>query len=428
MKKLKLLPSILMLIACVAILGVGVFAVAPTQNKISGSISINASNTSVKIEFLTNGVLKETHNEVRGGVSWDLSDVAFDTATVNTVEEVSPIVFTIRITNLSSTQGLGVYFFDTSTSLAMEDEKNGDVIIHYGGTAKAENILLKQTIYASGAEKTDANKIADVWFTPYTYLAKDDGNTTDEELDVVEMNATLTCFQLPGETVANDFSFQLNIEPYYANIASEDVKKASYEVVDYGFQWDGISCNTIFTNALLKLPEDLTQMPFGAFYGISNIDHVVFSAPISFEKCSNDFGDCSYNLAFDGCSVKGLSIIGAVTSYGDTNGDEGFGFVAEIILYNSISVGDDCFFNGLDFDKISFSSNLTHIDNGSNATYCNSEGFEAVFLSTTPPTLSDEYVFGGAKRIIVPNGSLETYKTAEDWSYVADNICEMSAK
>ena len=52
MKKLKLIPISLMLVLCVGILVVGVFAITPTKNKITGTVNITASNPEVFVECL----------------------------------------------------------------------------------------------------------------------------------------------------------------------------------------------------------------------------------------------------------------------------------------------------------------------------------------------------------------------------------------
>ena len=157
MKKIKILPSILMLIACIAILGVGVFAVAPTQNTISGSITINASNTPVSIELLIDGVSQGPAEMVRSGKTFDVGDLAFITAGVNSVKEVKYKKVTLSITNLSTTESLGAYFFKDDTTLT-------------NGMADYGNVMLEKDIYATGDEETEANKMATAYFTPYYYI------------------------------------------------------------------------------------------------------------------------------------------------------------------------------------------------------------------------------------------------------------------
>ena len=44
MKRLKFLPAVLMLVLCVGILAIGIYAITPTKNTIDGTITVNPSN------------------------------------------------------------------------------------------------------------------------------------------------------------------------------------------------------------------------------------------------------------------------------------------------------------------------------------------------------------------------------------------------
>ena len=105
MKKLKLLPTILMLVLCVGVLAVGVFAITPTKNTISGTITVNASNPEVKIsayKYGADGNMLETpfipETAVRSGINLNLgSDLAFDISGVNTDAELAAETIKIAI-------------------------------------------------------------------------------------------------------------------------------------------------------------------------------------------------------------------------------------------------------------------------------------------------------------------------------------------
>ena len=130
MKKLKILPSILMLTLCIAILGVGVFAVAPTQNTISGSITINSANLEIGIKaykYDAQGSLEQTPffeaPSVRSGVDIDLDELEFNLENINTQQELTnaDIKILIKITNPNATV-LGAYFSnDVVDGLAKDD-------------------------------------------------------------------------------------------------------------------------------------------------------------------------------------------------------------------------------------------------------------------------------------------------------------------
>ena len=126
MKKGKLLPSILMLIMCVAVMGIGVFAISPSTNKIVGSITINASNPEVEITAYINSVKEE--NKISGtltsraGVEIKLyqDQLKFKTANVDNVEDMNKKTIILQIKN-NSQKDLGAYFL---TGTVSEDGNN----------------------------------------------------------------------------------------------------------------------------------------------------------------------------------------------------------------------------------------------------------------------------------------------------------------
>ena len=98
-----MLPSIMMLVLCVGVLAVGVFAaLSPTENKVAGKITINATNSPVTTKVYKEG---EDGNKVfikqmesRKGDTLDLSeeDFEFDTEGANKPNEVEPVVLYVE--------------------------------------------------------------------------------------------------------------------------------------------------------------------------------------------------------------------------------------------------------------------------------------------------------------------------------------------
>ena len=76
MKKLKFLPSILMLVLCVGVLAVGIYAIKPSTNLVTGTITINASNAPVEIQMIVTGAKGGTVTydpvTVRGGTTFSM--------------------------------------------------------------------------------------------------------------------------------------------------------------------------------------------------------------------------------------------------------------------------------------------------------------------------------------------------------------------
>ena len=72
MKKLKFFPSLLMLVLCVAVLCVGVFAMVPSNNQLTGKLKVVAANPEVLISAykVVDGVEQEivAKQQVRKGI------------------------------------------------------------------------------------------------------------------------------------------------------------------------------------------------------------------------------------------------------------------------------------------------------------------------------------------------------------------------
>ena len=97
MKKFKILPSLLMLVVCVGVLAVGIFALAPRKNTINGTINITASSSPIKLEVFvdnTNGTPIKTYPSVRGGEQIKINELLggsildFYVEDANTIEDV----------------------------------------------------------------------------------------------------------------------------------------------------------------------------------------------------------------------------------------------------------------------------------------------------------------------------------------------------
>ncbi len=156
MKKFKLLPSMLMLVMCVGVLAVGIYAVSPAQNNVTGTISVIASNPEISItayyESVADGNEIGQSQTTRTGVEIDITDtrMIFDTSNANTASDVDSKYVVIKLQNNSSVE-MGVYFAmsETATSTA---------------TTPALNL--------SGATEggTAVNNIMEVGFSPYAKL------------------------------------------------------------------------------------------------------------------------------------------------------------------------------------------------------------------------------------------------------------------
>ena len=104
MKKLKLLPSILMLVLCVGVLAVGIYAVKPTKNQISGTITIGASNADVTMTVYKGSTTGTVLGSAvaRAGTNLNIGALNFSMENVNTLDNVQDIVLVIVFTTSSN--------------------------------------------------------------------------------------------------------------------------------------------------------------------------------------------------------------------------------------------------------------------------------------------------------------------------------------
>ena len=194
MKKIKFLPSVLMLVLSVAVLALGVYAANPSTNTVTGSIKVNASSYPIAIRCLLDGEEIENHQTIRAGITWTdgLSNLEFNTDTALTVEDVKPRVLTMKITNLSNVD-LGAYFLSDENTLTTENKATFDSISTVEHLVSGTDTIVKVT--KTGYQKLEPNQ-------------------------TVEMTVTMSLYQIFYEEKNVSFTHILNIEECQDNLAS----------------------------------------------------------------------------------------------------------------------------------------------------------------------------------------------------------------
>ena len=217
MKKLKLLPSMLMLIVCVAVLCVGVFSLTPTENTIGGTINIS-SMARVKLTcYVDEEVVYDSQNTAYG-VDWDLTETAlnFDVSSYADAEEVPLRTIRIHIQNLTGLH-LGVYFYngDETTLQTINGEKY----------ATYDSLQLSDAVYKANAEEIDENKLVDIALSPYGYIAPANADNTYDEYD---MFINFDVVNLDIMEVSKVISYMLRIEEYQSNVTINSSNVATF--------------------------------------------------------------------------------------------------------------------------------------------------------------------------------------------------------
>lgn len=109
MKKFKLLPNVLMLVMCVSILAVGIYAASPAKNDVMGTILVKASGLSVTVSVYKDSVLPA--NLIGTGTTIDVNNFSLDTSTAGTTSEAP----TLKLIVVFSTTSSDSLIVDTET-------------------------------------------------------------------------------------------------------------------------------------------------------------------------------------------------------------------------------------------------------------------------------------------------------------------------
>ena len=217
MKKFKFLPSVLMLVACVAVLCVGVFSLTPTENTIGGTINIS-SMARVKLTcYVDEEVVYDSQNTAYG-VDWDLTETAlnFDVSNYADASQVPLRTIRIHIQNLTGLH-LGVYFYNGNETTLQTI--NGEKYATY------DSLQLSDAVYKANAEEIDANKLVDITLSPYGYIAPANGNNTYDEYD---MFINFDVVNLDITEVSKVISYMLRIEEYQSNVTINGSNVATF--------------------------------------------------------------------------------------------------------------------------------------------------------------------------------------------------------
>ena len=178
MKKFKIVPSLILLALCVAVLGIGIYAASPASNQITGTVTVTAANVSVTIEAYSGStatgdpiasITTRTGDELKlGSLEFVRKASAYAEETgsnrdsleyADKLSEVEDIVITFKIINNSSTTDIGAYFSTDD----MKEHKNSTFNLR--GT-----ITSSQTTVSNVATMT-------ITSTDYLQVAKKVGST-----------------------------------------------------------------------------------------------------------------------------------------------------------------------------------------------------------------------------------------------------------
>lgn len=192
MKRSKIMPSILMLIVCIAVLGIGIYAATPTTHSVMGTINITAAGSFVELTAYVGEDRTVASDSVltrNNGVLEIYDDaIKFECEEVYSASQLDPILLTIGINNKSG-KDLGAYIVDEP--------------LEVGAETALKNIKLGQEMLSG---TMNGNPIADVIgaYCP-GYIKVPKGTETYMEIP-------LTLLKLDDHAISVNLNFGLNIE------------------------------------------------------------------------------------------------------------------------------------------------------------------------------------------------------------------------
>ena len=279
MKKLKFLPSALMLIMCIAVLGVGVFALSPVNNEINGTLTIT-SMAKVNITAYADDVEIFSSTKTASGVNMNLTEsgaLNFDAFNVATADEIPQRIIRIRIQNLSNKE-LGAYFYNGNES-TLETLSDGTKLATYA------SLVHESKIYPQGADTSVvANSVADVLYSSYTYIAAND--KADGGYDEVDMYITIDVTKIDYEDFVCDFACKLRIEEYRANVTGATYTANTYDLVKISSKVGEAARTTVpqISNdskaGTVVMPTTITSLSSSNFFNCTALKHIIIPASV----------------------------------------------------------------------------------------------------------------------------------------------------
>ena len=327
MKKIKLLPSILLLVLCLGILGVGIYAAKPASNTISGTVSVTAANAEVEISVYQDNydsanpaTNRQSTATTRAGATLAFGDFTFDASGADTKYDVPMKEIIIVVKNHSTNSDLGMYFWNTNNGTYSDS-----VYIHattksetgfVAGTVpdQADILNVSSTEYSDilyGHHKYDSvadlehgyvanTNVIDVEYEFYKHIPKavdtnSDGNINETDYvanaEVIRMYIRLD--KMVEDPAKINLEVKLNIEKYQSTTLS--LSDGPMEEIKH-----------VGNSGFVKVPVGCEE----TLGGFSSCSHVVLSN-------GTIVNDSGIGTVFSGNNMKVFSIPKSFTSLGD---------------------------------------------------------------------------------------------------------------
>ena len=222
-RKIKLIPSVLLLVLCLGILGVGIYAAKPASNTVTGTVNVVAAAPEVQIDVYKTSVAEGNRiapvfdRRTSGNITFNANSLEFirtaeavaadgegatnSLAEANNVSEVAPITVIFRVTNKSS-KDVGVYFSRTLMTAQLTGLTASNITTNT--TFNSDDYVENTSGYADVVSAT---------LPGYKKVAKNNGT--------LDLTVTLTLSQLYEEDITVLISnLYINVEEFQSEYVS----------------------------------------------------------------------------------------------------------------------------------------------------------------------------------------------------------------
>lgn len=225
-----------------------------------------------------------------------------------------------------------------------------------------------------------------------------------------KMTGTIADYDGTSEPASGKSLFQQRVDGTLKNVTADDLAGITNIMVNAFYYCDGLMNITI--------PNSVKSISKSAFERCSNLSSVKIGTGVM------SIG----NSAFSYCNkLRDIMIPDNVTTIGDSVFEYCTNMASVKIGTGIISISDFAFYYCSSLTSITIPDSVTSI--GGSAFRKNSISTELgvtyTIFATTPPTIrSDTFKDAKINKIIVPAGTLDAYKSATNWSALADYIEE----
>ena len=272
---------------------------------------------------------------------------------------------------------------------------------------KKDNLtaLYVNQVYTNAVQKIEIGSNAGIDSYAFHYCTSLTSITIPSNVTSISSEAFGYCYSLTSITIPSGVT-SIGTYAFYScySLTSIMIPSGVTSIDTYAFY----SCYSLTS---ITIPSNVTSIDTYAFYYCRSLTSITIPSSVT------SIGNRAFTYC---CSLTSITILSGITRIGTSTFSYCYSLTSITIPSSVTSIDTNAFGDCSSLASITIPSSVTSI--GTNAfSYCYGIA-EYHFLSTVPPTLANTNAFSDIQSdciIYVPSASLETYKTANNWSTYA---------